>query len=121
MKQGVLILAHGSREPETQKTLEAIMDMLHDRLPETLLSHAYLQFCEKTLGAGLIELVQQGAEEITVVPYFLFSGIHIQEDIPNEIRAFTEKHPSIRVRMGKTLGADPRLADILADRVKDAL
>ncbi|MEG2597508.1 MAG: CbiX/SirB N-terminal domain-containing protein, partial [Oscillospiraceae bacterium] len=62
-----------------------------------------------------------GATKITVVPYFLFSGIHIQADIPAEISDYVQKHPSISVTMGKTLGVDPRIADVLCDRVREVL
>ena len=53
-----------------------------------------------------------------MVPYFLFEGIHIQKDIPEEIGEILKKYPGVQVEMGKTLGADERLADILTDRIR---
>ncbi len=47
--------------------------------------------------------------------------MHIREDIPEELEKFMEKHSDVTIKMGKTLGADARLAAVLTDRVKDAL
>lgn len=119
--KAILIMAHGSREKQTLDTLKAITEMTVAQLPDVMIETAYMEFCEVNLEKGLDILVEKGATEITVVPYFLFEGVHIRKDIPEEIEEYTKKHPGIAVTMGKTLGADPRLADILADRIREAL
>lgn len=113
---GVLILAHGSRAKETEKTFEAVVNMVKERV-ERPLKIAYMEFSEQNIRKGLEELVSQGVTQIKVVPYFLFSGIHIREDIPKELHAFSDEHPEITITMADTLGADPRIADILVDRI----
>ena len=113
---GVLILAHGSRAKETEKTFEAVVDMVKKKV-STPLKIAYMEFSEQNIAAGLQQLVDQGVKSIRVVPYFLFSGIHIREDIPAELEAFSKEHPDIEITMAETLGADPRIAEILVDRI----
>lgn len=119
--KAVLIVAHGSREAETKDTMEAITRMAAARLPETLIETAYMEFCHLNIAEGLDSLVAKGADDIRVVPYFLFSGIHIREDIPEELEKYRKNHPQIQLSMGRTLGADERLAEILSDRVREAL
>lgn len=114
---GVLILAHGSRAKQTEKTFEAVVEMVKNKVNMPI-ETAYMEFSEKNIESGLNALLAQGINHIKVVPYFLFSGIHIKQDIPEEIAAFLENHPNIRIEMGETLGVDPRLADILADRIQ---
>lgn len=113
---GVLIIAHGSREKKTEDTFLAVVELAREkvRIP---LEVAYMEFSPKNIEAGLDALIAQGVDEIKVVPYFLFSGIHIREDIPNEIKAFLEKNNQIKITMGETLGVDPRIAEVLADRI----
>lgn len=113
---GVLILAHGSREKETEKTFEAVVNMVRDKVAQPL-EIAYMEFSKKNIHAGLQQLLDRGITHVKVVPYFLFSGIHIREDIPGELHAFKELHPEMEITMGDTLGADPRMADILLDRI----
>ena len=119
--KGILILAHGSREKSTEDTLSEIIAMLKQDMKECLIETAYLQFNENNLEAGLNRLVNQGAKDIKVIPYFLFDGIHIREDIPREIEQYLADKDGIKISIGKTLGADKRLAMILTDRVREAL
>ena len=119
--KAILIMAHGSREKQTLDTLEKITNMTMAQLPNVMIETAYMEFCEVNLEKGLDILVGKGATEIIVVPYFLFEGIHIRKDIPEEIKEYLKNHSGITVTMGKTLGADPRLADVLADRIREVL
>lgn len=118
---GILILAHGSREKETEATLGQIADMLKQLLNTENIESAFLQFSETTLKKGLLKLVEKGIKNIKVVPYFLFDGVHIKEDVPAEIDAFLKEYPEVKICFGRTLGADERLAEILADRVRELI
>ncbi len=118
---GILLLAHGSREGDTEKTMRQITDYVRQGLVGALVEEAYLQFRDKNLEKGLKSLIEKGATDIKVIPYFLFEGVHIKEDIPAELREFTASHPNVKITMGKTLGADRRLADIIIDRAKNAV
>lgn len=120
---GVLILAHGSRRNETENTLLKIIDMvkaeLRADLNTTLIEYAFLQFSKNNLETALNKLVDHGVTEIKIIPYFLFNGVHILEDIPAEINEFLEAYPEMKISLGQTLGADKRLADIIVDRVRE--
>lgn len=119
--KGVLILAHGSREDDTEKTMDAISGMVKETLPDTVIETAYLQFRARNLESGLENLIRRGADDILLIPYFLFSGVHICHDIPAEIDAFLQNRKGVKITMGGTLGADRRLADVLVDRIRQTL
>ncbi len=116
---GILLLAHGSREGDTERTMRKITEYVKAELGSDMVEEAYLQFREKNLEKGLLSLIERGADEIKVVPYFLFQGVHIKEDIPAEIKEFGSRRPNIKITLGGTLGADKRLAEIVADRVRE--
>lgn len=116
---GILLLAHGSREGDTEKTMHQITEYVKAELQNDMIEEAYLQFRDTSLEKGLLSLIERGADDIKVVPYFLFEGVHIKEDIPAEIRDFAQHHPNVKITMGRTLGADRRLADIVADRIRE--
>ncbi len=116
---GILLLAHGSREGDTETTMQQITKYVKADLQNEMVEEAYLQFREKNLEKGLLSLIERGADDIRVIPYFLFEGVHIKEDIPEEINTFIKQYPSVKITMGKTLGADKRLAEILADRIRE--
>ncbi len=119
--KGILILAHGSREKSTEDTLKEVIQLLKIEMEDALIEYAFLQFSELNLEAGLNKLVAKGANDIKVVPYFLFDGVHIREDIPKEIEEYLTEKEGLKISMGKTLGADKRLVSVLADRVREAI
>ncbi len=117
--KGILILGHGSKATETEQTLEQIVDMVRLANADKIIEFAFLQLSEKTLDKGLQNLLDKGVTEIKVIPYFLFAGLHIQEDIPREIAEFCKDKGHITVQMGSTYGADPRLAQIVNERISE--
>jgi len=119
--KGVLIVGHGSRRKETEQILESVVKTARQKLPETPVEIAYMEFSGQTIHAGLDALIGQGALEIAAVPYFLFDGVHIQKDIPEALEEYRVKNPTIKITMGKPLGADERLAAILTDRIRECL
>lgn len=119
--KGVLIIAHGSRRENTVKTMEYITNLVCEKLPDVPIVASFMEFAEPNVTTGLEQLKAKGVTEIIAVPYFLFEGIHIKEDIPEELDKFKQHNPEITITMGQTLGEDPRLADILSQRIQEAL
>jgi sirohydrochlorin ferrochelatase len=114
--KGVLILAHGSREKQTEATFNTVVERVKERV-DMVVETAYMEFSERNIEFGLNALIHQGVTEIKVVPYFLFKGVHLRKDVPEEIEKFLENKSGIAITMGEPLGTDPRLADILTDRI----
>jgi len=115
--KGVLLIAHGSRATETEAAFEAIQSMVKAKLPGKAIEIAFMGNSERTVEKGICSLAEKGIAEIKVVPYFLFMGIHMKEDIPGLVAKYAEKYPQIAITMGGHLGIDERLADILVDRI----
>jgi len=132
--KGVLVIAHGSRAKETEATLETILSMVEKKLlgmngraacgvsgqPETIIEFAFMEFSDRTVEKGVAALAAKAVTEIKIVPYFLFMGVHLKEDIPNIVAECTVSYPDIKITMGEPLGVDERLSDILVDRIKGA-
>ena len=115
--KGILILAHGSKRVETENIVESIAQKVRDKTGETLVLPAYLQFSELNLETGVEKLIAAGSTDIRIMPMFLFDGIHVTEDIPNELKEIRKKHPRISIQMSHHIGDDDRIADIVIDRV----
>ena len=116
--KGILVVAHGSRVKETENTLASILSMVREMLPDICMEFAFMEFSEHTLEKAVRSLVERHVTEIKVVPYFLFMGIHLREDIPKMIQECTTDYPNLKVSVSEPLGADRRLAEILVERIK---
>ena len=115
--KGVLVIAHGSRIKETENTLLSLLNIVRKKMPDICIEHAFMEFSDQTPAKAIRSLVAKNATEIKVVPYFLFTGVHLSKDIPAIIKECMVDHPNINIVIGETLGADARLADILVDRI----
>lgn len=116
---GILILAHGSKRPETEKILNSLVEKVRKKTDGKLVYPAYLQFSEQNLEKGIEFLISRGAKKIRVIPMFIFDGIHVTEDIPNELNEIRIKFPEIEITLGRHIGDDDKLADILVDRINE--
>lgn len=119
---GVIILAHGSRGErgmvEVPETLRRLADGVKPLIPtEVEVIGAALQFNQPTLEEAAETLVGHGAQRIVVMPYFLFSGRHITEDIPQLMEKLKHRYPEVQFTMASTLNADKLLTGLIAKRI----
>ncbi len=129
MKNGVLVVGHGSKlqfNRDLVVNAAANMAKMPDMGPVTV---AFMQINQPDIKTGIRTLVDQGVDMIYVQPCFLASGIHITKDIPGEIglkEGDREAHmvvdgKDITLRYCEPIGNDDRLALILADRVRSRM
>ena len=115
MTTGIVLFAHGSRDPQWRLPIEAVAAQIARRQNGTLVRCAYLELCLPSLPDAAIDLVAAGARKIKVFPLFLGVGKHAREDLPlliNEIRA---AHPDLEVELLPTAGESDRLISLMAD------
>lgn len=121
MKSGIIILGHGSRSEDAQQVFEEIVALISNKLNWGTVKGAAMEFASPALEEVAAGLAEDGIEEIIIVPLFIYPGVHIQRDIPAMIDRLTEKYPKIRFVQGSHIGADEKLAEIMADRVQQAV
>jgi sirohydrochlorin ferrochelatase len=57
---------------------------------------------------------------VLVIPYFLHFGAHLRRDIPKLMLENLKKYPEINLVLGKHLGFDEALVDLVAKRIKES-
>lgn len=119
-KEAVLLVGHGSRLPEANDSLGKLVSLVAGKRPGTKVTYAFMQFASPSLPAALQELACAGMQQVTVVPIFLYAGVHIREDLPQILSEAAEKFPDLRVILAPVLGIDERMADIVWERVDAA-
>ncbi|MCB2016229.1 MAG: CbiX/SirB N-terminal domain-containing protein [Hydrogenophaga sp.] len=112
--RGVIVFAHGSRDPLWRKPVEAVAAQIRTTDPKTLVTCAYLELSEPDLPTAVDDLVRQGATHIRLLPLFFGMGKHAREDLPVLMAQLGASHPSIRFERLTPAGEDPRLTALLA-------
>lgn len=129
MKKGVVVLGHGSSMvmDEANQVLLQLAGIVWEKINQENLrvdffAPAFMnpKAQRQNLEQVVAEMVQKGAEEVIVAPVFLTHGRHTQEDIPAEIKRLKEKY-RVEIKTASHLGADPRIGEIILERIKEVI
>jgi sirohydrochlorin cobaltochelatase len=116
---GVILLAHGSRDPLWSKPMESIADRVRRKQPEIRVLCAYLEMMQPNLADCAAKLIAAGITSIRILPLFLGLGKHVKEDLPELINSLRQNHPGVSFRLLPVAGEDVRVLQLLADIVLD--
>lgn len=111
---GVIVFAHGSRDPLWRVPVESVAQQIRQADPQAQVSCAYLELCEPDLPTAATRLAAQGVSRIRVLPLFFGMGKHAREDLPVLLDQLTRDHPCVRFERLAAAGEDPRLTALLA-------
>ena len=104
MTTGIILFAHGARDPDWARPLERLKRMLSERMPEAMIEPAFLEHMAPGLEEAASDLIARGATELSIVPVFIANGGHLREDLPRRVDALTAKHPGVPVRIAPPIG-----------------
>lgn len=121
MKTAILLMGHGSRVAEANDALREIASLVRATGTYDIVEVAFRELHAPDIQAGIDACVAQGAQRILLFPYFLFAGAHVLEDLPEELEMARQRHPGLELAMGRHLGAHPKLAEIVCERVGESL
>jgi sirohydrochlorin cobalto/nickelchelatase len=142
-KIGVLLVGHGSRLPYGKDVVSQIAEMYRED-QEFIVEVGFMNMSKPSIPEAITILADKGAEKIIVTPVFLAHGVHTREDIPRILglnnghdetgksahshsHSHSHDHEEVAIDFKgeiiytEPLGADKRIADIVKDRVNDAL
>ncbi|CAA2105418.1 sirohydrochlorin chelatase [Variovorax paradoxus] len=112
--QGIVLLAHGSRDPRWREPIEAVAAQTTARVPDALVTCAYLELAAPDLSMATAALINAGATAIRVVPLFLGMGKHAREDLPRQVEALRQAWPQTVFTLARIVGEEPELIGLLA-------
>jgi sirohydrochlorin ferrochelatase len=118
--KAIILLGHGSRVPEAGKHMERVAAGLKKRYGYHIVEICYMS----RLGPHFPEIFEKcvalGATDVTVIPYFLHDGLHLVLDIPEMMQEIAVEYPQVRLVLGKNLGFDDVLIDLVERRIIDS-
>jgi sirohydrochlorin cobaltochelatase len=112
--RGVILLAHGARDPRWASPFEAIRARIEALAPGTPVALAFLEFMTPDLPGAARALAARGCAAITVVPAFLGGSGHVRRDVPVLVELIEREHPGVAVEVAGALGEDAAVQDAMA-------
>jgi sirohydrochlorin cobaltochelatase len=111
---GLIVFAHGSRDPQWKAPIERVAQAVRRQSPQTPVLCAYLELCQPDLPAATAQLLAAGVRHVTLVPLFLGMGRHAREDLPSLVTALRHQHPDVVFTLASSVGEDDRLTQLMA-------
>lgn len=121
LNRGIVLFAHGSRDPLWHKPIEAVAAHIATLSPETPVVCAYLELSTSDLATATQTLVQRGVQAITILPMFLGVGKHAREDLPQLVAELRASYPEVDITLKPAVGEDRRLVQLMAQIALDGL
>jgi sirohydrochlorin cobaltochelatase len=112
--RGIVLFAHGARDPEWARPFEEIRSRVRSSRPEYPIELAYLELMPPTLEEAIDSLVTQGALAITVFPLFMAQGGHLKQDLPKILDAIRANYPRIPIALEPPIGEVPEILAAIA-------
>jgi sirohydrochlorin ferrochelatase len=113
----LLLIAHGSRRQNANEEIRQLAQRvaaLESNDYDGVVT-AFLELAEPDIQQGIARCVEQGADSIVVVPYFLASGNHVNKDIPAEIACARAGMPQVQIELAQYIGASDTMAALVLD------
>ena len=116
MARGLILFAHGSRDPAWGESLHALAREIQAVEPDLQVRCAFLERLAPDLPTVLAELAP-GASRLDVCPVFWAANGHVQRDLPALLDEARAAHPGLELRLLPVLSALPGMLAFLARTV----
>ena len=143
MSSAYLLVAHGSRDPRPQMAMEQLAKLIYQHklldartsksnslksadnlltITEPLVDIAYLELDQLPLHEQIKQkcdrALAHGCDRLQILPLFLLPGVHVMEDIPEEVaKARQISSPKIAIDLQAHLGTGTGLIELLTQQM----
>ncbi len=113
----VMIIGHGSKDPNAQMSLNYIVNELKDFYRNV--SRCWLEIEQPDILEGIKKCEKDNPEVLIIVFYFLHEGAHVKTDINNDLVPALENSNLKKTYITKHLGTDEKMIDLIIERAKE--
>jgi sirohydrochlorin cobaltochelatase len=116
---GVILFAHGSRDPLWRLPIDAVAQNMTQHWPGLSVACAFLELTTPDLPTTVEALMMQGKTHLRIVPMFLGVGRHAREDLPQLVADLGQAYPQMRFELVPAIGEHPAMTALMAQIAAD--
>jgi sirohydrochlorin cobaltochelatase len=109
MRHRLILLAHGSPDPNWRRPFIELSRDLQARLGDGAVRLAFMEFAAPTLRDVFREAARDGRTSLSVLPLFLAAGAHLSADIPKQIAEAEKERAELRIELLAPIAEDRRV------------
>ena len=117
----LLVVGHGSRDADGVEEFWTLAEAIRDAAGELPIDFGFIEMAEPLVDEALDRLVGSGARRVVSIPLVLLAAGHLKNDGPAALARARLRHPEVEFAMGRDLGIDPVVLDVVEDRVRAAV
>ena len=114
MKRGLLLFAHGARDPRWAEPFEDVARRVRQRDSAVSVQLAFLEFMTPSLREAGQVLAAAGCTRVDVVPLFLGVGGHVRKDLLTLLTELAAAHPGVHWQLQRAIGECDSVIDAMA-------
>jgi sirohydrochlorin cobaltochelatase len=114
MTQGLILFAHGARDPRWAQPFEAVAAQVRAARPDTAVRLAFLELMAPDLPSVGTELAAAGCKQVQILPLFLGAGGHVRRDLPALVDGLRAAHPGTTFTLHHAAGESEHVIAALA-------
>ena len=111
---GLLLFAHGARDPNWARPFQAVADRVRAARPGVPVELAFLEFMAPDIATAGRTLAVAGCTTVAVVPLFLGAGGHVRKDLPVLVERLQADHPQATWTLSPAVGELEPVIDAMA-------
>ncbi len=122
MKETILLVGHGSRDPggKGNQEVEAFAHLWRERQPDWDIQVCFIEFADRLVTEGLAQAALD-ADRVIVVPLILNAAGHVKMELPEHLQAARAAFPDTEFIYVPHLGAEDTLLEVLKRRLGEAM
>ena len=113
----VMIIGHGSVDPNAQRSLDYIVNGLKDNYRNV--TRSWLEIEQPDIFEGIKTVEKNDPNVLVNVFYFLHEGAHVKTDINNDLIPALEKSTIKKSYITKHIGTDQKMIDLILERAEE--
>jgi sirohydrochlorin ferrochelatase len=118
MTAAIILFAHGSRIESANDAVRKVAADLARAGGFAMVEAAFLELGKPDLASAVASVASKGVRQVTVIPYFLTLGLHMERDLPRLIDEIAVANQGLEIRVTPPLDGHPALIEALLDRAR---
>ena len=118
MNKTLILFAHGARDPEWARPVQAVAQRLQTENPDLPVVIAFLEFMSPTLPEAIDAIVRQlgdMTQQIDILPFFIAQGGHLRNDFPVLLESCQKQFPGVKLSATPAVGEDTAVLQAIVD------
>lgn len=118
--RGLVVVGHGTLDVQGKAEFLETVDLVARQLPGWVVEPAFLEMAAPDLAIAVARAVQRGAQQVQVLPLFLFAAGHAKLDLPRLLGVLTPQHAGVDFALHPVLNCQSDLVALSALRFCEA-